>query len=415
MPAEIFSFCDSLCKTQIYWSSDELYNNELMQDKDAIDNGCCLFNKIIKDYSGDKDKYCASLTGGFDGRTILSVLGNENKELLLYSFGITDSLNISIPQQISAENGLNYLPILLEKDYEGVYVEFAKQSVIFSDCMRTIESANYPYAFNIVSAFSDVVITGIFGSELLRTFQNVGVMVSNNFELLNKSENSENSWILIKNKLYNSYLSRDIIDKNFEDVRNEFEEEIWGPISNFDYNKRFYQFMIREGLRKYFGGEVQSERIYATNRFPYLDDDFVNFIFQSPFAGVYSNALNPSPNQRFRSQYFYAKIMEKYYPILLKYQTDHGFPASYVLSKIPVLKIGIPFLYNRRKKKKSNYQEFKPVEWAELFLNDIDNCLTFGNNDWYNDKLLKDYRQGLWKNNFYKFSNAISFNYWMNS
>ena len=156
--------------------------------------------------------------------------------------------------------------------------------------------------------------------------------------------------------------------------------------------------MIREGLRKYFGGEVQSERIYATNRFPYLDDDFVNFIFQSPFAGVYSNALNPSPNQRFRSQYFYAKIMEKYYPILLKYQTDHGFPASYVLSKIPVLKIGIPFLYNRRKKKKSNYQEFKPVEWAELFLNDIDN-----------------YRQGLWKNNFYKFSNAISFNYWMNS
>ena len=172
--------------------------------------------------------------------------------------------------------------------------------------------------------------------------------------------------------------------------------------------------LIKETFRKYFGAEVHSERIYAENRFPYLDDDFVDFIFQSPFAGVYSNALKPTPNQRFKCQYFYAKIMEEYKPELLKYQTDHGFPANYVLNKFPILKIGFPYLYNKRKKRRENYKEFRPVEWAEIFINEVPEEQYFYK-EVYADKLLRDIRDLFWKENFSNVARAISLGYWMKS
>ena len=333
---------------------------------------------------------------------------------MLYSFGIKGSLNIEIPLKISEELGYKYEPIYLEKEYEEVYNQFAEEAVIQSDCLRTIESANYPFAFKQLSKFSDVVITGIFGSELLRTFQNVGLMVKKEFVDLNNSNNSENTWNNIKNNLLtNSYLDKQLIENNFEEVKNHFNEVIWSNIKELTTNQRFYIYLISAGLKNYFGGEVHSERIYATNRFPYLDEDFVKFIFQSPFAGIYSTALNPTANQRFRSQYFYAKIIEMNKPELLKYQTDHGFPADYVLSKFPLLKISLPYFINRRKKKRTRYVEFKPVDWGEKYFNNTDLNL-FLRSSYLNEKYKGDYITGRWKNNYSAFFKHASFNIWMN-
>ena len=413
-PSEIITYKQGKLESTIYWNPGVLYDSEIMNEKEAIITGERIFKHSVNIRTSDNKIICASLTGGFDGRTILSVL-NKDLDLKLYSFGIEGSLNITIPQKIAKDLDLNYEPILLDKEYEKEYPRFAEEVVLNSDCLRTIESANYPYAFKKLSYHSDVVVTGIFGSELLRTFQNVGLMVTDNFVSINDSNNSPEIWKYLEKKLLeNSYLDRKLIIKNLPYVKENFDNSFWNNYKHLTKNQRFYIYLMLVGLRGYFGGEVHSERFYATNRFPFLDDDFVEFIFKSPFAGVYSNALKPTPNQRFRSQYFYSKIIERNRPELLKYQTDHGFPAGYVLSKFPLLKIALPYLINTNIKKLKKYREFKPVEWGELYFKEVDSN-KFLNSYIFNEKLKYDYLSKKWKINYKDFFKAVSFNIWLNS
>jgi hypothetical protein len=172
--------------------------------------------------------------------------------------------------------------------------------------------------------------------------------------------------------------------------------------------------LLYEGARKYFGGEIHSERSYVYNRFPFLDDDFVSWVFRSPFAGVYSNTLRPSPFVRFRSQYFYAGVMKNFKPDLLKYQTDHGFPPEYILSRFPFLKIGPSYLLRRWRLRTSGFEEFTPVKWMGIFLAQSGKERIF-HSDITTNQLGDDYSSGNWRRNFSSFKKWVSFNFWNNA
>ncbi len=412
--AEMIKFKENRITNHDYWRHQDYYQKELLDKETALEIGSDLFKQSVDIRTQDKEKICASLTGGFDGRTILSVMNKSREDVLLYSFGINGSMNISIPRQISRDNDYKYKSLVLDSSYEAVYSEFAKEVVLQSDCLRPVESANYPYAFQKLAFFSDVVITGIFGSELLRTFQNVGFMVTNNFVKLNRAENSYAAWNYIKQTLINnSYLNSDLIEKNLDIVKEHFSQQIWKQLQDFSENERFYLFLLYEGLRKYFGGEVHSERIYADNRFPYLDDDFVSFVFKSPYAGVYSNALNPSISQRFRSQYFYAYIMRKYRPELLSYPTDHGHSPSDVLSPLALFQIA-PKYFLMQWKRRRGYREYKTEEWTEdLYQNSLFEQPQ--QDGIFSNKMKEDFISDAWKFNRTEFTKAASLKFWLES
>lgn len=163
-----------------YWNVRTLYDVKLFPPKEALEIGASLFHKTVNDLVIDTPRVCVSFTSGFDSRAILSVLEKPTTEYLGYSFGIAGSLNITIPQQIARQHGFPYQPVILNGIYESVFNEYALRAVMLSDCLSTVERANYPYVFEKLADFSPVVITGLFGSELLRTFQNIGHIVSEN-------------------------------------------------------------------------------------------------------------------------------------------------------------------------------------------------------------------------------------------
>ena len=170
--------------------------------------------------------------------------------------------------------------------------------------------------------------------------------------------------------------------------------------------------LLTEGLRKYFGAEVHMERPYGTNRFPFLDDEFVDFLFRAPFAGVYSRTLRPTVGNRFRSQYFYAYIIRKYRPELLKAPTDHGHSPGDVLSPVALLRIGPKYVYKRWKRQRMGYREFKTEEWTEgfynrhLFSKSIPKSL-------FSSTMEEDFRSGAWKARRMDFARAASFKLWL--
>jgi hypothetical protein len=273
-----------------------------------------------------------------------------------------------------------------------------------------VERANYPFVFSQLPKYSQYAITGLFGSELLRTFQNAaGVATPIAIQLSMSDDPARDFQIMAAaQEIYYAF-------ENENQAKEEVYEDwctIMGRYQDLPDDYRFFMFLLKEGLRKYFGAEIQMERAWMTNRFPFLDDEFVEFLFRAPFAGVYTHTNRPTIGNRFNSQFFYAYIIRKYKPELLKAPTDHGFAPRDLLRPFPLLTIGPKVLYSRWKRNYYNYREYKTEEWTaalyqeKLFERPI-------NQDLFSQNFLGDYKNGSWKANRLQYAKAASLKLWL--
>lgn len=392
LPGEIITYIDGKIFKEKYFDVSDWITEDRISKQDAIVNGIELFNKIVNTYSKDKDKITVSLTGGFDGRAILSALDFPKEKMLLYSFGIKGSQNINIPSKIAKELGYNFKPFYLEDDYESAYPEYAKLTCLLTDCLATTQRANYLYVFEQLSKHSDVVLTGIFGSELMRTFQNAGLMISNTAVNILKAKNSVDQLKFeIGNYKYKDFWGREIFNDNNRDaVIESFRSKYLNRKYNF-LNQFVFTYFIKDALRKYFGGEVHAERLFATNRFPFLDDEFVEFILKSPFSAINNTFMSPTIKERLNSQIYYGYIIKKNKPELLKYKTDHGFAPKYLFYPFSFLFIGTQVIIQSKLRKYTKYREFKSEEWSQKLFEESSimlNQLTFINVDLLKRKII---------------------------
>ncbi len=317
-PAEVIHADSGGTKSKIYWDVRTLYEVSQYDKRDALEIGAELFHKTVNNAISDVEKVRISFTSGFDSRMMLSVLEKEPQDYLCYSFGIPDSLNVTIPKQISDQLGFSYHPIVLDETYESVFNEYAMRAVLLTDCLSTVERANYPYAFEQLSDFSPVVLTGIFGSELMRSFQNIGHIISAGFARLNMADDPQTELRkMLADQDITRYFSPDVIARAVDEIESDIHDMMIQRFGKMSSDRRFYMLLLTEALRKYFGPEVHMERLYGINRFPFMDDEFVDFMFHAPFAGVYSRTLRPTVSNRYQSQYFYAYVIRKYRPELL--------------------------------------------------------------------------------------------------
>lgn len=412
-PAEVVRVNADGVRHESWWDVRTLYDAPLYSKHQALELGSELFYQTVNDYAADLPRVRFSFTSGFDSRAILSVLEKDGADLLGYSFGIPGSLNVSIPEQICADLGVPFHPIYLDGEYEQVFDEYAFRALWLSDCLSTVERANYPYAFEKLAGFSPVVITGLFGSELMRTFQNVGHIVSANLARINLAADplAELGRALAAPKAA-GYFANHLLRRTAEEVVADVSAALLERFGEMPPDRRFYMFLLTEGLRKYFGAELQMERPWGRNRFPFLDDEFVEFAFRAPFAGPYSRTLKPTVENRFSSQYFYAYVIRKYRPELLEALTDHGHSPGDVLGPFALFKIGPKYLYRRWKRRRRGYREFKTEEWTEelyrkhLFQRAV-------RDDLFSPALREHHNSGAWKAHRLEFAKAASFKLWL--
>lgn len=413
LPAEMVRVDSHGLRRETYWDVRTLYDAPLYSKQDALELGSELLHRTVNDLVSDQSKVRLSFTSGFDSRAVLAVLEKDPGDLLGYAFGIPGSLNISIPEKLCAEIGMPFEPVYLDNGYEDVFDRYALQAIKLSDCLSTVERANYPYAFERLRSFSPVVVTGLFGSELLRTFQNVGHIVSANLVRLNQSSDVRRGLrAIIDETAVDSYFDPALLRQSEEEIGESLHDLFVGQFGEFSSDQQFYLFLLHDGLRKYFGAEVHMERLYGTNRFPFLDDEFVGFMFGAPFAGVHSKTLQPTVSNRFNSQYFYAYVIRKYQPRLLAAPTDHGYPPGDILSACALLKVGPKALRSRWKRSRGHYQEFKTEEWTERFYSR--RLLEKGcERHLFSHRLEDDFHSGAWKARRLEFAAAASLRVWL--
>jgi len=258
-------------------------------------------------------------------------------------------------------------------------------------------------------------MTGLFG-EIMKPFIDTGnQFVARPFVAANLSVSPEKTLLKSFNVCNRHYFSKDIIAQCHKEIA---EDVVGGYIEEYKKagkNNTHHAYLFKEGIAKYLGAELQSEKMYAVNRFPFLDDDFVRFAFETPCAGMrIKDIVHPSPLERWRAVSFYVYTIHKYKPQLLHALSSHGYAPREFLLPFGFFKAAASSTCLKAKTFLTKYREFKTEEWTEklyrtyLFASDNTNNLFSAN-------LKKDFETGAWKSNRFEFAKAAALKLYLDS
>jgi hypothetical protein len=316
-----------------------------------------LYLDMVRDYLPDEFFYM-TLTGGFDGRTNVAAALKYRKDFAAFSYGGANTPDILIPRMISEKTGIRYEPFLLDERYaRGEFLPHALRLVEATDANAGISRAHYRYVAQQLGQREQReqlgqrvkhIVTGNFGSELMRSMHALGVMVSPRlFNIFSGTDPKQ-----LQHTIVNDPNLQFLAFENFKNELNDLNEDILQYKKNFQphftLNQNFYVYMFEEVFRKYFGPEIilqADHQLY--NRSPFLDFGFIRALFKTELAGVNNTFWESNPLVRFRGQVLYAHIIREAFPLLAQLPTDRLYkPADFFSMKG---KINIAASYFSRK------------------------------------------------------------------
>lgn len=369
------------------------------------------FNHRIKSYLPDKEYYL-SFTGGFDGRTILSVSLKNHKKFITYSFGSKQNDDINIPLEQSSLLGIHHKPFYLDDlKYIKESLRSGLELVKITGSVANFLRAHYVYATKEISKTHNYIVTGNFGSEIFRAVHTTGVFVTPFLFGLFRTNNIQE---FLENYPYEelNYLNTDLFKDELQSLKNDLASDYYFTQKLTEKNKIFYKYVFNEILRKYFGAEIQIQNKYLFNRTPFLDYDLIKEVFQTRLAGVYSNFYEHNPIKRFKGQLLYASIIKENSNILLNLKTGKGYcPADLIR---PRGKINLITNYLRKKMKRSYIRDdiFGINQAIKYNMDEISKTTI------HEDFFSKNYFNMAfsWEiDNNRNFANAISLNWYLNN
>jgi asparagine synthetase B (glutamine-hydrolysing) len=397
---------------QKYFSVSDLFQDKLLSEVEAVE----ILSEILKDnsrlYVADTDKFLLALTGGFDCRMNLALNDRQPEDYLCFSYGMPGSKQLEIPAEIARRLKLNYVAVVLDDSFEKEYEDCALRSLFYSDGTAPILRANYPYAFRRLNQFSDVAMTGLFGSEVMRPIRNLGIQINTNSENVFMSDDFERSLkSAFDHESDKGYIRRDIFDASYDEVRDHFKNTYFSSDERRSNLINLYIFFIGEGVRKYFTQEIRIERVYVETRFPYFDFDFVKAMFHTRYAGLYNGALKESPIGRRNAQSLYAYMIRKYKPVLGQIRNDRGYRPADLLSPVWFLKILPGYIRMKRYYRKKGNDTFAAERWTDLVFSK-ERELMKKKTQFFPGTLFEKYADKVNITDNYCFSRMFSLKYW---
>lgn len=332
-----------------------------------------LFNYCVLQRVNKSSSVTTSLTGGFDGRAVVSSLLEQNIPFRAYSFGKFGGENTQVPLSIARKIKLSYSPIYLEKEYEQNYAKFAREAIYFSDGYSIFERANYPYAYNQLARFSNIVLSGLLAGEIIgAVHQKTDYINAEYYDVIYDNIDMDFKEILSKKGMLD-YIDNHVIGKSSDEILAHIEgkkkEVKTNKTKEFGYLYYLYD-LLKLGFRRFYGTEIHLNRFYADNLTPFFDIDILSMLLNTNHKIIYKNAFKSSVLNRRKNRFVQAKIIQSNFSDLADIPVDRGYPPAYLFH--PIKKYSIPFFfYNRRRRLENTTKEFTSDVWCEFLYKDI--------------------------------------------
>lgn len=246
----------------------------------------------INHYVKSTDTFNIAFTGGFDGRLNFSYIEKEDyPRLKAMSYGMPGSTQITIPQHIGKKLGFKYEPVWLDEAFEKAFPQVAMQSVFLTAGVTGFHRAVYPYAYNQIKDFSRSCIIG--QCDMIRPlFNNPAGVIFNDcsFSLFYGTyQDFKNAYAAFaRNALLRpEFFSDEARDLIYEEVQSRYIR----PYPALSDNLRFYFFLLKESLMKYWHTEFHLVDIFVDDYVSFGDLDYLEELFNSQYAGIYKGLL----------------------------------------------------------------------------------------------------------------------------
>ena len=301
-----------------------------------------------------EERFCATLTGGFDGRTAVGLAMAMNRPFYTYSYGLESTLDVKVPRMVSQALNFPYEPLILGQEYSRQHfwangVEFLSSSYGLGNISR----AHYAYALKTVLAGSRYLLSGNFGSEIIRSMKIPGVMTSG--MLFKLFENPEKA--TLRNSIMEhpalKYLSPSLVERCLDNMLDELASYLDNLPQGLSANKRFYIYLYEEVFSKYFGPEITLQRRFLNHRAPFLNFKFIQELLKTGIAGANSSFMETNPFKRYHGQVLYAHILKRTTPQLLDLPLDRGYNPRFFLTSGGPLRIAAGFALRKLLKRKA--------------------------------------------------------------
>lgn len=299
----------------------------LLPDNGSIRSSKSALSNIVDEFINRSNKYYPdsesgiSLTGGFDGRTLVATATHHKRPFFTYSFGREDSKDVQVASRIARISDFEYLPIILNNEYaknKGVQatIDFLTKSEFNGNLGRP----HYLYAAQVLSNRTRHIITGNFGSELFRALHLPGVMMSETLIDIFAGNPGWEQKIIEKADRIKLEHKDQACDELISDIKKYLLQH-----QHANANHTFYHYVIHEIFRKYFGPELVMQSHYLVNRTPYLDYPFILSLNKTHWSGIHSPLFEKSKFKRMKGQEFYAALLQKTDKKLYSEKTSKGY------------------------------------------------------------------------------------------
>ncbi len=312
----------------------DYFKSGMISQKEAVMILSDKFVEAVEKYLPE-EKYACSVTGGLDGRTLASAGRYHRRDFTVFAFGNEESKDLILARDLSERLDLHFRSILLEDDYVKSHsLACGREFIEASSGTATFARAHYLFSARSLSDDYRYMVTGNFGSEILRAAHVAGVVISANlFTLFNADQATEALRIIRESREFRC-LNIDAFSNEWQALQEDvLKLPCFDPsYSGLTKNQRFYVFVYEELFRKYFGAELANQFRYIRNRTPFLDIDFVKAILETELAGIHSEFFEHNPFKRYKGQVLYAHIIKKTFPPFGKVMTDKGYRPEDLIS-----------------------------------------------------------------------------------
>ncbi|MFK5982664.1 MAG: hypothetical protein QM499_07105 [Flavobacteriaceae bacterium] len=343
--------------------------------KKSIDTLSDLFIKTSQLYI-PQDNSVVSFTGGFDGRTLVSVATHFNKNFETFSYGKIENDDVFIPLKNSKKLNLAYNWLNLDDDYSNnEYVKSSFEYIKTTSGTNGLLYAHVDYSAKWLKNKYDYLISGVCGSELFRAAHSSGAVTSKALINLFRLDSFKEYRDSIINSGVFDYIDKDIYNNEIkEQIQVSWDYKLGLP-QNLTKNQKLYVFVYEEIFRKFFGDWITAQMKYIKVRTPYIDFDFFKAIIKTELSGAYSDFLTENPLKRFKGQVLYADIIKKTNLNIYNMKTGKGYAPKIIREPILRPLLLIPFLSKRfrRKVKQTNLDNLGIISGVKNYNNELIN------------------------------------------
>ena len=350
-------------ETEQYWNLMERLSNFHVQynELEATERLEEVMKKNLDLYLFNPERTAVALTGGYDSRTNLALLGNRSKDFLFYSYGTEDTYDLSIPQKIADTLSLRFKAIHLDQQYLHSFNKNADLAIALGDGIAEANRANYLYAFKELGKGYDYILTGLFGSELIKHPTSVGNFISQDMRNLLAAEQPEAYVDELLRRAEKDAFSKEMIARHRETVK---ERLLTHPyvVNDHTFPIRYFYFLLGVGVRQYFSKEIKVERPFVENLHPFFDLEFIEVLMKTPFPWIYHWEGKRNLVKSIRTHKFYVSVIRRNHPKLTRMLSTHGYTPYYLLYKPLLPLLSVQYLYYKdRIKSKGSFRSSEAV------------------------------------------------------